>query len=415
MRQAYVIGLILASNVAVGGLWAQSVSNGTFATDVGGWGATSKSAVTWDALDADGDPGSGSAVVENRSDTSNDSTGAVQCLEGLVDGAVYRFSADILVPGGQVGTGRAHLLVQWYDDFCGGHQTGAAVASAGVRTSTPGEWRVDRGTVQAPTGTRFARLRLSVWKDAADGSLKAQFDNVAFDLAGERLAFVPAAGLAEGAEGSFWVTDLEVNNPGTDEMTYRLWWLPRGEDSFRPAVSQTFTLAPGESRRHDDVVGEVFGLDAEDGPFGAVAIASEAPGALAMARVFNRPGVGGGGTFGQSIPGVALDGMIPSGERRRILFLSENTGHRANLGCQNGTGNDLRVTVRLFSAAGARLATTGIDLQPFSNDQLNRVFESWAPVAGYADVWSDTPGAAFTCYGSLLDNVSSDPTTILPQ
>jgi hypothetical protein len=28
---------------------------------------------------------------------------------------------------------------------------------------------------------------------------------------------------------------------------------------------------------------------------------------------------------------------------------------------------------------------------------------------------SDTEGAEYYCYGSVLDNVTSDPTTILPQ
>jgi hypothetical protein len=31
------------------------------------------------------------------------------------------------------------------------------------------------------------------------------------------------------------------------------------------------------------------------------------------------------------------------------------------------------------------------------------------------DVRSNTPGARFFCYGSVLDNTSNDPTTILPQ
>ncbi len=41
--------------------------------------------------------------------------------------------------------------------------------------------------------------------------------------------------------------------------------------------------------------------------------------------------------------------------------------------------------------------------------------ETTARVNGYVDVWSDTAGAAFYCYGSVIDNVTGDPTTILPQ
>jgi hypothetical protein len=43
------------------------------------------------------------------------------------------------------------------------------------------------------------------------------------------------------------------------------------------------------------------------------------------------------------------------------------------------------------------------------------IFRDWAPISGYVDVWSTTSRASFYCYGSVLDNLSSDPTTVLPQ
>jgi hypothetical protein len=50
------------------------------------------------------------------------------------------------------------------------------------------------------------------------------------------------------------------------------------------------------------------------------------------------------------------------------------------------------------------------------NTQLNRVLADFAPIeAAYADIWTDTGGGVFACYGSVLDEVSSDPTTVLPQ
>jgi len=44
------------------------------------------------------------------------------------------------------------------------------------------------------------------------------------------------------------------------------------------------------------------------------------------------------------------------------------------------------------------------------------VADSYAYVAaGDVDVWTDTEGASIYCYGSVLDNLTSDPTTVLPQ
>ncbi len=57
-----------------------------------------------------------------------------------------------------------------------------------------------------------------------------------------------------------------------------------------------------------------------------------------------------------------------------------------------------------------------MDLAPMSNNQITRVFRDHAPIsAGYVDGWTDTDGASFYCYGSVLDNATSDPTTVLPQ
>jgi hypothetical protein len=74
-----------------------------------------------------------------------------------------------------------------------------------------------------------------------------------------------------------------------------------------------------------------------------------------------------------------------------------------------------QIKVELFNADGDSLQIKNMELGPWSNDQINRVFRTHSPVNGYVDVWSETDGALFYCYGSVLDNVTSDPTTILPQ
>ena len=52
---------------------------------------------------------------------------------------------------------------------------------------------------------------------------------------------------------------------------------------------------------------------------------------------------------------------------------------------------------------------------PWSNDQLNRIFDPYHPVTGCVDFWTDIGGTHIYCYGSVLDNVTSDPTTIPPM
>ncbi len=225
--------------------------------------------------------------------------------------------------------------------------------------------------------------------------------------------FIPAAAFAGGAAGAFFETDVEINNVGTTAMNYQFVWLPRGEDNSSFLTSSAFRLEPNMSARYENAVSSLFGLEEALGAIGVVADRADA---LLMSRTFNRPGEEVGGTFGQSIPGVAVADMTPEGVTRRIMFMSENDNFRANVGCQNGVNVTIRIRLELFAADGTSLEVRNMDLQPWSNNQFSRIFLDYQPVdVGFVDVRSSTPGARFFCYGSVLDGVTSDPTTILPQ
>jgi hypothetical protein len=225
--------------------------------------------------------------------------------------------------------------------------------------------------------------------------------------------FIPAAAYTEGAEGSFFQTDLELNNSGTQPANYSFRWLPRGEDNTDPVRTDRFNLEPGMGIRIANVLPEIFGL--EPNSVGAIFIDSFAHDLVAMSRIYNLPGAETGGTYGQGLPGVYLNAMVPTGVKKRIIFMRENDEYRANLGCINGVTSEVIVTVDLFDSDGVRLETKYMALPPWSSKQANRIFQDYAPVNGYVDVWTDTPDSLIYCYGSVLDNITSDPTTILPQ
>ena len=143
--------------------------------------------------------------------------------------------------------------------------------------------------------------------------------------------------------------------------------------------------------------------------------------AIVMSRTFNQTDAG---TFGQAIDGLHASELIQAGERRRVVFMSEDdagdppaAGYRSNLGLLNGTGAPLTVMVRALRRRGRHARRRGDRrARPFENTQLNRVLRGFAPpVAGYVDVWTETPGGAFAAYGSVLDNVTCDPTTVNPK
>jgi hypothetical protein len=225
--------------------------------------------------------------------------------------------------------------------------------------------------------------------------------------------FVPAAAKSAGAEGSFFFTDATVNNAGSDAATYAFLWLPRGSDNSEPLQSGEFTLEAGMSVVYSDVLGAVF--DFEDGASGALAVVSDSSDLLLLSRTYNQVS-GGGGTFGQAIPGYAMDDLIMAGTKKRLIFFVENDLFRTNLGFMNGTGTTIRIQWERFTPDGVSVDTGSTNLPAWGSKQFNAVFSGEAPInGGYIDVWTSTEGGAFAAYGSMLDNVTSDPTTILPQ
>ncbi len=303
---------------------------------------------------------------------------------------------------------------------------GQSVSFADASSNEPTSWTWDFGdgegasTEQNPVYSYAAPGTYTVTLTAANdyGSDSASEDVVVAGVIQSRHdTFVAAAAHAEGNNGAFFVTDLEINNRGLTPMLYQLAWLPRGANNSAPTLSEAYMLAPGRGVRYTNVLDAVFGLtDA----LGALAVLADTTGALVMSRTYNRSAGETTSTFGQSMPGVALEDMITTGQRRRIVFMTENADYRANLGCQNGKPANLTIMAQLFSSDGTSLALRSIDLAPWSNKQLNQVFADALPPGGtmpdgYVDVWTETPDGAFFCYGSVADNHSNDPTTILPQ
>lgn len=222
--------------------------------------------------------------------------------------------------------------------------------------------------------------------------------------------FIPSAAHVAGAGGSFFVTTVDVHNPGSSTAVLRFEWLPRNTDNSVPVQSADYELAAGETMRFPSFLEDVFGLT---NAVGAAAVLSDTQGLKVMSRTFNQTA---DGTFGQSLPGVSEHGLIPATTRALILFLTEDGEFRSNLGLVNGVGSPITIRWELFASDGSSLATGSTDLPPWGNKQLNRVLADFAPIAAaYAHVWTTTPGGAFTCYGSVLDELTSDPTTVPPQ
>ena len=224
---------------------------------------------------------------------------------------------------------------------------------------------------------------------------------------------IPAAAYAAGAEGAFFETDVDLSNAGDTDLEYRFSWLPRSGNNKDPLQSETFTLGAGRSVRYANVLAEVF--DLEPDAYGALRIDATSGSLHALARIANTPREADEGSFGQAMAAVRPCDCSGIHERRRLLFGTEDDEMRFNVGCLNASDTAARVSFELYSSDGTLLGAESLILFPWSNNQLDRIFDAYQPVTGYVDYWSDTAGGNIYCYGSVLDNVTSDPTTIPPM
>jgi hypothetical protein len=225
--------------------------------------------------------------------------------------------------------------------------------------------------------------------------------------------FVPGVARAGGVGDSFFLTDLDVQNAGDMTATYQFLWLPRDADNSAPIASEMFMLAPGSAARYSDLLGGVFGVEDGTNALGAIALISDSEDLLGFARTFNQSETG---TFGQALPMLAASDLIMTGEKKRILYFTQNADFRSNIGLLNGNGTPVTIMWERFTADGMMVDASSAEIPAWGNVQLNAVFAGEAPVEGaYIDVWTETEGGAFTAYGSVLDNLTDDPTTVLPQ
>ena len=223
--------------------------------------------------------------------------------------------------------------------------------------------------------------------------------------------WIVAAAHVQGANNTAWRTDLEIFDPAESLRDVSIEWL--GSDGGTPLeVNLPSTGAP--CRRVEDVLAGLFYGE------GAGALRIEASqGSLAVtSRTYNDAG---DATYGQYIPAVFESEALVWGRAARLVQLAHSTrpryGFRTNLGFVNTTGNTLTMNVDLYDGDTTYLGNLSFELLPWQYLQFNNVFKGMADEDldnAYAIVTTQTGGAAFFTYASVVDNRSGDPVFIPP-
>jgi hypothetical protein len=199
-----------AESLAAGS--ANRVTNGDFATSTSGW--THDADVVFSAVDASGDPASGSLEIRNDDDSPIGDESATQCF--AIEPGTYAFSARFqLLDETPPGTADVELRLFSAADCADSSQVDNRVLATGTQRQT---W----GTLQAngvaiPDGVQSARLKLETLKTGS-GTLVGRYDDVFFGVAGGGATCVADATTLCLRGGRFrvtagWVTGLGTSGP----------------------------------------------------------------------------------------------------------------------------------------------------------------------------------------------------------
>jgi hypothetical protein len=162
------------------------------------------------------------------------------------------------------------------------------------------------------------------------------------------------------------------------------------------------------SARYDDVIGSLFDFEGA----GALLITSSSERMIVTSRTYT---LAEDGTFGQAIPGEPISGALTTGEEARLVQLSHSgdagRGFRTNVGFASVCEVPITVTLDFYNREGTHLDTVTVELKPFEYRQENSIFTEISSTDiddAYITVRSDTAGARFFAYASIVDNITND-------
>ncbi|MCK5439717.1 MAG: hypothetical protein KAI97_07220, partial [Gemmatimonadetes bacterium] len=210
-----------------------------------------------------------------------------------------------------------------------------------------------------------------------------------------------------GVNQSVWRTDLDIHNTGSRSHNVEIELLRADQANLMP-MRASVMLAPYASVRYVDAIDSLFGTAG----VGSIRILAEADAVRSSSRTYNDEG---DGTFGQGIPADRAGDALGFGDVGRLVGLSAaagpSSGFRTNIGVVNVGASSITVNVDLYAGDGSFVETVTVELDAYEQVQVNGVF-SEATEVGYAEVWTETPGGRFLAYGSVVDNISGDPTYV---
>ncbi|HUP47321.1 MAG TPA: CHRD domain-containing protein [Thermoanaerobaculia bacterium] len=243
------------------------------------------------------------------------------------------------------------------------------------------------------------------------GAIRGQL--VAPTAAGARELYLSVVGKVAGAAGENFVTAVRIINHGTATATVTLDYFQQSTAGHAaPTASITLTVAPGEQKVVDDVIGALGSSS-----LGGLRVTST-ENVEVLARVLNDLRSGGQGTTGFAVHAGELTGATTSGtlgflSASSVADMGAGIGFRTNIGYFNPSASTVTAT---FTARrtenGAALGTKTITIPGYGFVQqgafalIDTVEPAGQVQENFYVTWS--ADASLFVYAAVVDNKTGD-------
>jgi hypothetical protein len=261
------------------------------------------------------------------------------------------------------------------------------------------------------TGRGTPDTRLSDWLDPLDsGALFVDGKN-GTGAGTQESWLIPAVASRTGVPPTDWKSQIGVVNPNSEARSASVYFVANGQAWPGTLLSGPHIIEANESLYLDDV------LQPERPASGLLYVTVDGTGTAVFCRTFTP--ASGGGSYGQGQPGILLSSASSETELILPLIHSAPDVFRTNVGFAQSSAGTFQVRVQIYEADGALLAQKTYS-QAAAWRQVNDIFTNMG--IGSAEVeggWirvtltSGSP-SYWTTYATVIDEVTGDPTYILP-
>ena len=217
---------------------------------------------------------------------------------------------------------------------------------------------------------------------------------------------LPAVGSANGANGSFFRTGVQLQNSSPSIITGNIVFHTAGVSGNASDPFLSYTLNPGQTQTIADLLPAL----ARSGIGSADVVSTSGILPTVVARVFNDAGVNGTTGFTEDL--MKPQNALSAGDQFVLLVPADLARFRYNIGVRTlGTGASITVTQR--NSAGTIVGTVSKTYAPTYFEQVDATtFLGAAPSASDSLTVSVNSGQLFI-YGANTDNTTQDPSVQL--